>query len=182
MNPNPYQSPATIPAATSGERLGKVPTVDEKCLVVASGTVLPPLCVKTNQPVAEDDMVRRQFHWCSPWVGLLIALSGLILILVYFVARRKCTLTFGLDPRLKSKYRRRKLFKVVAAIALFVTLPFSAAANVTVAPFIVLVLFLVAIVSLFIGNSPLSVVKYRKGMFWIKGFSDDFLANFQPVT
>jgi hypothetical protein len=40
-----------------------------------------------------------------------------------------------------------------------------------------LVLFLVAVVALFVGNSPLSVVKYREGMFWIRGCSGEFLAS-----
>jgi hypothetical protein len=51
---------------------------------------------------------------------------------------------------------------------------YSATTSVTV---IVLVLFLIAVVSLFFGNSPLRVVKYRNGVFWIQGFSEEFLAN-----
>jgi hypothetical protein len=142
--------------------------------------VLPAICVKTNEPVSEDDLVRKNFHWCSPWVGLLIVLSGLLLILVYFVARKKCSLTFGLHPRLRRKYRRRVLLKVIATVLLFLAIPFSAALDLTAVPIIVMVLFLVAVVSLFIGNSPLSVVKYRKGLFWIKGFSHGYLSNFKP--
>jgi hypothetical protein len=177
MNMDPCQSPATSSAVTRDQGSGNLPMADGKCLVVASKTVLPPICIRTNQPVSEGDMVCRQFHWCPPWVGLLIVLSGLLLIFVYFIVRKECSLTFGLDPRLRKKYQRRVLLKVVAAIALFFAMPFSVAIDVTVLPIIALVLFLVAIVSLFVGNSPLSVAKYRNGMFWIKGFSDEFLTN-----
>jgi hypothetical protein len=178
MDTNPYQSPATDAFAMPAERFGDLPRVDGKYLVVASGMVLPPVCVKTNQPVTEGDLVRKQFYWCSPWFALLVLLSGLLLILVYFIARRKCVITFGLDPRLRKSYRRWMLLKTTAAILLFFAIPLSTAIDVTIAPVVVVVLFLVAVVSLFIGNSPLSVVKYRKGMFWIKGFSNEYLANF----
>ena len=182
MGTNPYQSPRASCDAPPAERFGSRPSVDGECLVVTSGTVLPPVCVKTNRPLSDDDLVRKEFHWCSAWVGLLILLSGLLLILVYFVARRRCSLTFGLDPRVRRECRKRVLLKVVAAIVLFLAMPFSAALDVTIVPIVVIALFLVAVVSLFIGNSPLSVVKYRKGLFWIKGFSSEFLARFKPVV
>jgi hypothetical protein len=179
---NPYQSPATVSDVISNQDTDNSPRVDGKCLMVVSGTVLPPFCIKTNQPVSKDDLIRKQFYWCSPWVGLLIVLSGLLLIAVYFIARRRCSLTFGLHRRVRDKYRRRKIFKIVATIALFFAIPFSTAVDATVAPIIALVLFLIAVVSLFIGNSALSVVKYQKGVFWIKGFSEEFLANIKQRT
>jgi hypothetical protein len=55
--------------------------------------------VKTNQPVSEDDLVCRDLRWCSPWILLLILLSGLLLILVYFLAR-----LFNLCWRVVSHY------------------------------------------------------------------------------
>ena len=177
---NPYESPATSTIAIPAERLNTLPTVDGECLVVASGTVLPPLCVKTNEPVSKDDLIRKRFDWCSPWIAFSIALGAPILILVYFIARKKCSLTFGLHPHLRRKYRRRMVFKVVATIALFFAIPFSATFDAIAVLIIVMVLFLVALVSLFFGNSPLSVVKYRKGAFWVKGFSREFLAEFAP--
>lgn len=149
--------------------------VDGKCLVVASGTVLPAVCVKTNQPVSQEDLVEKRFYWCSPIVGLLIVVSGLLLMLVYFVARRKCLLTFGLQPKLRRKYRRRVIVKTVAVIGLFFAIPVSAESEVLMLT--VLVLFLIAVVSLFFGNSPLSVVKYRDKAFWIAGFSEEYLAE-----
>jgi hypothetical protein len=66
MDTNPFQTPQTgfdvLPAA----RLAGLAHVDGRFLVVASGTVLPLRCVKTNRPVSEGDLLRKQFDWCSP--------------------------------------------------------------------------------------------------------------------
>ncbi len=99
MSTNAEQSPRAGPVAAPGAGHGSVPRVDGNCLVVASRTVLPPVCVKTNQPVSEDDLVCRDLRWCSPWILLLILLSGLLLILVYFLAR-----LFNLCWRVVSHY------------------------------------------------------------------------------
>ncbi|HLA85693.1 MAG TPA: hypothetical protein VJL29_12955 [Thermoguttaceae bacterium] len=182
MDVNPYQSPEIGSLTGIDQGFGVARDVDGKCLVLTSGTVLPPICVKSNQPVHQYDMVERHFYWCSPLVGLLILLSGPLLILVYFLARKKCSLTFGLHPELKRKYRKRMLLKVVAVIGLFFAIPFASSFESPAVVIIALVLFLVAVVSLFIGNSPLSVVKHHRGRFWIRGFSEAFLAKFdQPA-
>jgi hypothetical protein len=158
--------------------LTTVPTIDGRCLVLSSGSVLPDVCVKTNQPISAEDQVTRTFYWCSPLVALWFLVSGLLVMLVYFIARKKCELTFGLSPSIKKKYRNRLLFKILAAIALFFAMPVSATVNSAAVPIIVMILFIAAIVSLFVANSPLSVARYEKGRFWVKGFSDEYLAAF----
>jgi len=105
----------------------------------------------------------------------LILLSGLLLIIVYFIARKKCYITFGLHPSLLKKYQRRTKFTIAAAIVLFFALTFSAGTASMPIIWTELVLFIIAIVAIFVGNSPLSIVKHQKGMFWIKGCSNDFL-------
>jgi hypothetical protein len=40
--------------------------------------------------------------------------------------------------------------------------------------------FFIAVLTFIIGNSPPKVVKYRRGWFWIKGFSDEYLASIKP--
>ena len=180
MDTNPFQTPETGFDATPAVRLAGLPRVDGDYLVVASGTVLPPVCVKTNQPVSQRDLVRKQFDWCSPWVALLLLVNLLVLLIVYFIVRKKCSLTFGLAPRIRRGYRTRMLVKIAIVIALLFAIPLSAALDSSVAIAISVVLFLVGVVSLFIGNSPLRVAKHREGMFWIKGFSPEYLASFKP--
>ena len=180
MNLNPYQSPATIPdgpCQAGGLR------VEGKLLVVQSGAVLPPVCVKTNQPVSEYDLVTRRFTWCSPLVALLALVSGPLLILVYFVARRKCTLTFGILPTINGRYRTFRIVKIVAVFVLFLALFLVAPIrDSTPLVMVILVLFLISVVSLCFGNSPLTVTKYRAGEYWVAGCSRDFLADIQGPT
>lgn len=176
MDENPYQSPTTVSRAFPTDGGFRV---EGKLLVVVTGAVLPPICVKTNRPVSQQDLVTRQYSWCSSWWAFLILVSGLLLVLVYFLVRKKCTLTFGLDPAVKRKYRLRNLAKVVAVIALFFALPFVAGTNSMPAIVVVLLLFLGSIVALLIGNSALSVTKYRNGEFWLHGCSFEFLDGLQ---
>jgi hypothetical protein len=149
--------------------------VDGKHLVVCSGAVLPPFCVKTNRPVEPEDMTCRRLTWCHPLYALLILVSGLLLIILYFVVRKRCTITFGLSPEMRRRYRNRIILKLVAVIVLFFALPAAGAANSDVAIVIVGVLFLIAVFALFLGNSPLAVTAYDNGEFWIAGCSQEFL-------
>jgi hypothetical protein len=159
-----------------------LPRVDGKCLVVSSGTVLPPICVKTNQSVSEGDVVRGNLYWCPTWVVLAGAFSGPLLILVYFIARKKCSIAFGLQPSLRRRLRIQTLLTVIGAVTLFFALPFAAATDSTPVVISVVALLIVAVVALFVGNSPLAVVKYREGMFWIEGFSGRFRSRFDLNT
>ena len=178
MNANPYQSPATASAAAELAADAAL-RVEGKQLVVRSGAVLPPVCVKTNEPIAREDYLQKRFTWCSPAIGLLILISGFLLVLVYFIARKKCSLTFGLTPAVRRKYRNRKIIKIVAAIVLFFALPVAAGADSGLLLLIVFLLFLTAVFSLFFGNSPLAVTKQRNGEFWISGCSKEFLARLE---
>ena len=174
MNSHSYQPPT---AETTTVLADNSLRVDGRQLVVRSGVVLPKMCVKTNEPVTEPDFQRRCLSWCPPIVGLLILLSGLLLIFVYFIARKKCVITFGASPAVRWKYRRRRIVRSVAAVALFFAIPFVAGIDSTPITCIVVVLFLVAVVSLFVGNAPLTITKHHKGEFWISGCSRDFLAG-----
>ena len=182
MDINPYQSPATDFFSASFERCGERPVVDGKYLVVTSGMVLPSVCVRTNQPVGEGDLVRKSFRWCSPWVLPLILVNPLLLLLAYFILRKKCSLTFGLHPSVRQKYRRRVLFKVAAVFATFFAVLVSAVKGWDAAWFTSMVLGMSSVVALSIGNSPLKAVKYRQGMFWIKGFSPTFRARIGQMS
>jgi hypothetical protein len=177
----PYQSPSVLAERMAAPSpispfAAPTPRVQGKLLIIRDGDVLPRYCVKTNQPVTVVEMRTKEFTWCSPLVGLLMLISGPLLILVYFLARKRFYLTFGLSDELRQRYRYIYLAKVIAAVALFFTMPLSAAAG-NVVPVIVLILFIGAVVSLFLGNSPLAATNYRNGEFWITGCSKNFLAT-----
>jgi hypothetical protein len=181
MTSNPYQSPVASSAIPADHSSGGLPTVDGKCLVVASWTILPAVCVRTNRAVSEEDLVFDRLAWCPAWfcVVLFFVFGPLLLFAIYFGLCRKCSLWFGLQPQVKRRYRRRMQFKVAAAIALFVATLLAGAVGARAVQTLAIVLYFGAVVSLFIGNSPLEVVKRRGEKFWIKGFSDEFLAGFK---
>jgi hypothetical protein len=181
MDENPYQSPSVVaePLATptpSSSIAPPTPRVQGSVLIVRDGDELPRLCVKTNRPVSVLDVRTKEFTWCSPLVGLLMLVSGPLLILVYFLARKRFYITFGLSEDLKRRYRNIFVAKVVVTITLFFAMPLSASAG-NLASIIVLILFIAAVVSLFLGNSPLAVTNCHNGEFWITGCSKDFLAT-----
>lgn len=133
--------------------------------MVASRTILPACCVKTNLPIAESEVKWKTLRWCSPWVSLWIIISGLLLIIVYFLVRKKCELAYGLQPNIRKKYRRRKILKILVVFVLLFSLPYSAAYASTPVMLVVLFLFIAAVISLFSGNSPLYVLAYNDGSF-----------------
>jgi len=156
--------------------------VENGLLVVPSGCVLPPFCVKTNSPVTEQDMVSKDLTWCSPWIGLLFFISGPLLIIIYFVARKQCSITFGLSSEIRKRNSRRGFAKFAAMVAFLVATVGIATIDsnhwiISAAFPVTFLLFLVSVVALFVGNSPLSIVKHRNGMFWIKGLRPELIAQ-----
>jgi hypothetical protein len=67
-------------------------------------------------------------------------------------------------------------------MALFFAIPLAASVDSTLPTVVVFGLFLVSIVALMIGNSPLSVTKHCAGEFWISGCSQDFLAMIESQS
>ena len=122
-------------------------------------------------------METRRFTWCAPLVGLLIFLSPLILVVVYFLVRKRCVLAFGLLPSIRRRYRNRLLGKLLVMVATLVATPVAVAIESTPLAAAGAIVFLVAGVALPFGNSPLTITKHRDGEFWIAGCSDGFLAG-----
>jgi len=158
--------------------------VDGDAFVAPSGCTMPTICVLTNVPVREKDMVFTNLYWTpnsvAPW-GLL---GGLPLIFSYMVGREICSITFGLHPTI----RRRKIFftilKLIASMSLLagsVCLAATDSRSSLIEPAMwgFFILFLVSVVLIFVGNKPLRVVKYQAGMFWIKGFSQEYLDSLE---
>ncbi len=158
--------------------------VDGKFLVVEPCAVLPAICVKTNQPVSKQHIVTKQYVWCSKWILLLLPLGLIPCVIVYYVIAKKCKLTFGLHPAAKRKFRNRILIKIAVTIGLLISpiVLILAVPNVdnmylSLLVGVMFVLLIVSILLLFVGHSPLKVVKHRRMEFWIAGCSMDFLAN-----
>jgi hypothetical protein len=155
--------------------------VDGKALVLPSGCTMPLKCVKTNQPVAEGDMIFTNLSWCPPYIALFFfLLGGLPFLFVYFVGRKHCAITYGLSRDIRRRKGKFAVAKVFVMFALFVgaiAMAVSDSRNrlVGASAIVLFVLFLISVVAVFIGNSALRVTRHENGLFWIKGFSQEFL-------
>lgn len=49
---------------------------------------LPSSCVKTNVPIAEDDIRMKAFAWCPRWVLVLIPLKLLIMLIAFLITKK----------------------------------------------------------------------------------------------
>jgi hypothetical protein len=174
VEPNPYQAPAEMqPLASSGT--ARQYRREEKQLVVKSGVVLPLYCVKTGEPITEEDLRTRTLTYSPSYVIILIVLSLLIGLIVYLIVRKKCTLTFGLSPRIRSKYRNRVLIALFVAILCVGGIFLSVKLDNGMLMFASIVLMLVSLVVVLLGGSPLTAANHVNGRFWIKGCSRAFL-------
>ena len=157
--------------------LRNFPSVEGRSLIITSGTVLPRRCVKTNVPVMEDDMIRKDLYWCNPLWILTIFIGVFVVLIAYYACRKKCIFTYGLAPEVRKKYRLILTIKAFAAIAFFLAFLFSTTTHSTTAIVTTLCLFFASLIALPFGNSPLTIKTWNDGRFWIKGCSPEFLAS-----
>lgn len=180
IDDNPFRSPASDIGYPDGKPFdladSSMMRVDGKFLVVKSGVVLPRFCVKTNAPIPESSLRKKTLTWCPPYVFAFVLLGGLIVIVAYFLVRKRCNVTYGISAQTQRKYKTRLIVKSLIALGLFVSLPLTAGLNDT-ASTVMVILFILSIVALLLGNSPLSITKHKKGEFWISGCSKEFLAR-----
>jgi hypothetical protein len=157
--------------------------VDGDSLVLPSGCTLPPYCIKTNQPVSERDMILTNLIWRSAAKDEFRYLVGFRLM-EYLVGSDQCQITYGLTPKLYRRRVYRFLIKILMTIALFAATLFFAVSesrNRLIGPamFVTFGLFTGSFVSIFLGNSLLQVVRKENEMFWVKGFSQEYLDSLE---
>ena len=187
METNPYQAPPVDNEPLRPELLVKDASqmyIDGDQIIVRSGCVLPFRCVKTSQPVSACDMVRKDFYWCPPLVlGIVLILLGpLLMFFVYLGVRKKCALTYGVHPSYRKKHGKRLLIKSLVAAGFFAILAIVIGLGAELEIIAIsLVPFLVAFIAIFVGNSPIRITKHRKGAFWVKGCSPEFLKDIQEA-
>jgi hypothetical protein len=153
--------------------------VEGDTLVIPSGYVMPKRCIKTNRPVSERDMVLANVTWCPNPVGISGLLGFPALVFAYFVERELCTITYGLIPRLRYRNAFFILVKVLACFAFLALAIYLAVLDSThwiIEPLMFL-FFVLSVAVLFMSKQPLYATDYRDGLFWIKGFSKEYLED-----
>lgn len=175
MQDNPYAAPTAAPTPI-GKRTSDY-RVDGKKLVVRDRTVLPLFCIKTAEPITEEDCKTRQIYYCHPLAAIAIIIGGpLLYVLVYLALRRRCEVTYGVVPEVRRAWRKRLLLKLLALVTFTVAIPVLAVAvDSPPAAMVSAILALAALISLFFGNINLTIHKYLNSEFWMAGCSEEFL-------
>lgn len=175
MEWNPYQPPLTdsSPIVAAPDL-----RIDGKYIVVRSNVALPPICVKTGEPVGWEDMRLLRLSWCPPFILPLVLLFGCIGVLFYFTFRKQCAISFGLTPALRRKRTAWRYGTFAVALLLFLAIPVAAANFDSPIPAIVIsTLFAVAFCAILLQPLPLRVAKYGDGEYWISGCSAAFISQ-----
>jgi hypothetical protein len=153
---------------------------DGKLLVARRGAVLPDRCLKCNSP-AEGSQFKRTLSWHRPFWFLLVLISLLVYVLVYFLVRWKATITVGLCP-----HHRRRRAKAIAIgwltmLAGLGTIVAAASVSNNLTPIGVAVGVVVlsgGIIGGMLGSRVLVPTRIDKHYVWLSHVSTDYLATF----
>lgn len=112
---NPYAPPQaeSFGAFRTGAATGY--HVQGDCLVVEKGTALPDICVLTGQRT-QGDRVQRKLQWAPPWLAVVVVISPLIYIIIYFIMRKTGELSFALSPEARKRRQTGILIGVGGSI------------------------------------------------------------------
>lgn len=183
-NINPYASP-TADMPYQAKVVGKTPTMwrDGDILVLRNGAVLPPRCVKSNEPV--DSTWRRKLSWHPQWVFALILVHVLVYIVVAVILTKRATFDFPISPPWRARRRNALLVGwgiALMSIATFVggVMLFESNDLEVVGGILVFTSFALPFVGLAYGiyrGRLLWPQKIDDHFSWIKGASPNYLAS-----
>jgi hypothetical protein len=145
-------------------------------LVTRNETVFPDRCVKCNAP-AGGSRLKRTLYWMHPAWLLLFFVSGLILIIIYYIIRKKAVLHIGLCEHHRSQ---RKLGIITGwssfalGILLFVLAGIYNSGWCALAGIVV---FLGGIIAGVVMARLVTPTKIDNQYVWLSGVHRDFLAS-----
>jgi hypothetical protein len=186
---NPYggYAPVAYPPPVPGGPLdyasptavyGHVAWREGSRLVVRKGAMLPPRCVKCNEP-AEGQPIRRNFTWHQPILYLLILAGVLVYAIVALIVQEKGTVYLSLCKR----HRERRLIMGWSAGVLCLGGLFLLVYSAMLESGLVAIAGAVALVAglvLAVMNQTLSAKRIDAHFLWLGGAGEGFLANFPP--
>lgn len=159
---NPYEPPQTDSALEELETPRIY--VDGPHLVIASGTELPPRCIKTNQSVSENDAVHQTLQWRGRTFH-------------FTVSNKECEIVWYATPWIVWKSRIRKIAELLMWAAFVFPLFFLTEDKIwpkAMMGFAIVMLSLVVML-----KRELRIVNYRNNRFWIEGCCPEFLESLQ---
>jgi len=177
-----YAAPGAVPlayAAPAAAYGGNVAWSEGAVLVVRKDAMLPPLCVRCNEP-ADGKPIKRNFSWHHPTLFLLILAGLLVYAIVALVVQKKGTVYLSLCPRHRS--RRLMMGLTAGALALGgLAMMILAGAIGEGWPAAVGGLMLLAAIIMGVANQTLTAKRIDDHFLWLKGAGREFLANFPPT-
>ncbi|MZR63191.1 hypothetical protein [Alcanivorax sp. DP30] len=171
---NPYQAPQNPEPAQANIY------VNDRFLLMPKNTSLPERCLKCSEPPAKR--YTQKLFWVSPWVYLCFLINILVLLIVYLVTRKTTAVSYSLCARHAKEKRMRNwtLAGFGAGIILFLI---ACAALESIVPLWLAIASMVAmIIFSLVKPLPLTVKKFEKNQFWIKGAGDEMLTLFPKIT
>ena len=174
---NPYRAPESdivVPQGNGDFR------VEGKDLICRTGAVLPPRCVKTNEPVGSERMKTKTFYWTSSWIYLLLLIHLLVLLLAYFIIRKPVTLTFGISPAARSRRIRQHLGFWMVFLGSIAAMYGGIMSDTNWMMFVGLFGIIACVVALlWIGSVLRPVKRLSSGEFAMRGCGPEFLASIE---
>ena len=156
---NPYTA-SSLSAANHSDRIDFDVGIDSSLLVVGRYATLPDFCVVTDVPVSADNTTPKTVRG-SIWGDL---------------RPRRCEIAFGMSEPIRRKYRRRLiLLRIWQAFSCCMTLWLWFYNGQRLPLFLLCPLFLANAAMLSVPMSPLRIVKFNRGRYWITGCGTAFL-------
>ena len=174
-NDNPYAVSDSLSGSSPFVATDNRFYVDGDQITFFINTDLPDICVVTGD---QEDLVRvrKTLVWVPSWIYLLLLINLLVLLIVYLIVRKKCTVSYCMSRSVRNGGRIKTLAGVLAMIVGGISGVLIGSGNqAEIGLAVGIVSFLVGLVLLYAGGLPISVAKHKDGrQFWLKGFKPAF--------
>lgn len=179
MEHNPYQVSESSVDDTMATGPIKGVGVEGEYLVCQKHAVLPKRCMITNEELKiSDKPITKKMSWASPWIYLCILLNIIILLIVYFIVRKKLEITYYLKDEVKETFKKKKNFHLCIAFASLI----AGITCIAVAPpdiqgfgFLGILNFLIFLCVASARGNHFTIKKFKKDRFYIKGVHPGYL-------
>lgn len=181
-NDNPYAVSETLSGGAPFIATDSRFYVEGDQITFFNHTDLPEICVVTGD---QEDLVRvrKTLIWVPSWIYLLLLINLLVLLIVYLIVRKKCTVSYAMSRSARNAGRMRTLTGVLTMIGGGIAGVLIVSGNRPEIGLVIgIVAFLVGLVLLYAGGLPISIAKHKDGrQFWLKGFKPAFFDSLRQM-
>lgn len=159
--------------------------IEGNFLVMPTLIGLPERCAWSNEQVSEREYGLWDIPFIPQWLLVLMFTVPLFLFFGPAIAKNRCKFKAGLARRIRRRYLLKKLLAVAIIIGSLLLIPLALTYKPEefglVAVLLGLIGFLAGFLILNLFTSPFKVVHYEDGLFWIKGFSSEYLNSLEKA-